>query len=274
MELLEILDAEGHATGEVLDKEIVHKKGLYHKEVALLLVNDKGEILLQKRASTKDTQADKWAWHGGHVRSTETDIEAIIRETKEEIGLDLNTNELNILMTIKRDKLPNRQFTTVFLAKSNLQIEDFTIQKTELSEVRWFTLELFKTWIYENHPDMMFKMNPNTEKMLSSLERVIHGSQEDYISFPLNEHEELLKRLTNGKEIYTTRVSLEVNKYQNGEIYDSPFGKLKVVSKVHIDRLNSHPFLRELTSEQQKEIEKYIKENGADILGLIKVDQP
>lgn len=54
MELLEVLNENVELTGEILDKSIIHREGKYHKEVALILLNDKGEILLQKRLSTKE----------------------------------------------------------------------------------------------------------------------------------------------------------------------------------------------------------------------------
>lgn len=107
MELLEVLNENGVPTGEILDKNKIHKEGKYHKEVALILLNDKGEILLQKRSSTKEIEPNKWAWHGGHVIAGETSKEAIIRETKEELGLTLSKNQIKLLVELKRDKFPN-----------------------------------------------------------------------------------------------------------------------------------------------------------------------
>ena len=52
MELIEVLNSEGNKTGKILDKNEIHRLGLYHKEVAIFLINDKNEILLQKRANT------------------------------------------------------------------------------------------------------------------------------------------------------------------------------------------------------------------------------
>ena len=51
----------------------------------------------------------------------------------------------------------------------------------------------------------------------------------EYIDFPIDEHESLLKRISEKQIIYTTRISNEVNKYFFNSVYDSPFGKLKVV---------------------------------------------
>ena len=45
----------------------------------------------------------------------------------------------------------------------------------------------------------------------------------EYIDFPAEEHESLLKRINDKQIIYTTRVSNEVNKYFFNSIYDSPF---------------------------------------------------
>ena len=173
MELLEVLNENGEPTGEILDKNEIHKKGKYHKEVALILLNDKGEILLQKRSSTKEIEPDKWAWHGGHVIAGETSIEAIIRETKEELGIALTKNQIKSLVELKRDKLPNRQYTIAYYSICNLDIDNFIIQKEELSDVKWFPFKKFKDMIYSNHPDMMFKNNENTNKIISALENII-----------------------------------------------------------------------------------------------------
>ncbi len=173
MELLEVLNKDGKLTGRVLDKNKIHIEGLYHKEVALILLNNKGEILLQKRSSLKEIEPNKWAWHGGHVIAGETNIDAIIRETNEEIGLTLSENKIKFLLELKRDKLPNRQFTTVYYSICNLSAKNFKIQKEELSEVKWFTLMEFKNMIYKNHPNMMFKNNENTNKIINAIENII-----------------------------------------------------------------------------------------------------
>lgn len=91
------------------------------------------------------------------------------------------------------------------------------------------------------------------------------------ITFPKNEYKDLLTRLNNNQIIYTTRISNEVNKYQLNEIYDSPFGKLKVVELHHFLLLKDHPFLNELTNEQINEINTYITNDGYDLIGLIKI---
>lgn len=92
-----------------------------------------------------------------------------------------------------------------------------------------------------------------------------------YIDFPEEELLSYQERLNNNLNIYTTRVSKEVNKYIVNNIYDSPFGLLKVVSIRHYNNLNEHPFIEELSQKQIKEINKYINDNGFDLIELIKI---
>ena len=55
-----------------------------------MVINGKGEILLQKRSLSKDVQPGKWDTSvGGHVNMGETYLEAAIRETGEELGIEL-----------------------------------------------------------------------------------------------------------------------------------------------------------------------------------------
>jgi 8-oxo-dGTP diphosphatase len=58
--------------------------------VALVLENHQGEILLAKRAKHKHL-GGLWEFPGGKVEVGETQLQALIRETKEEIDFDLTT---------------------------------------------------------------------------------------------------------------------------------------------------------------------------------------
>ena len=80
-----------------------------------------------------------------------------------------------------------------------------------------------------------------------------------------------INKVQKNQIIYTTRVSNEVNKYFINSIYDSPFGKLKVIYFKHFTNLKEHPFLNELSEKQIAEINKYINENGFDLIGLIRI---
>jgi len=100
---------------------------------------------------------------------------------------------------------------------------------------------------------------------------IIEKDNIDYIEFPENEYEDYRKKLNENKTIYTTRVSNEVGKYKKDKIYNSYFGKLKVIYCKHFENINEHPFYNELKEKSIKEINSYINEKGYDLIGLIKI---
>lgn len=65
-----------------------HKRILMNFAVAAIF-NEKGELLLQKRGDKK-----KWGLPGGALELGETLDEAVIREVKEETGLEIKTKSL------------------------------------------------------------------------------------------------------------------------------------------------------------------------------------
>lgn len=141
MELIEIVDEEGNFTGEVIDKDEAHKKNLLHNEVCCFLINDKSQTLLQKRSATKKFSPNKWRPCAGHVKAYESLEDAMIREIEEEIGVLFKKEELKLLDR-RIEVLPKNSHVTYFYyLKSNLEEDKFTIQKEELSEVKWFNIE-------------------------------------------------------------------------------------------------------------------------------------
>ena len=58
-EVFEIFDEENNLIGTEF-REIVHKKGLYHRAVNVFLLNSNGLILLQKRSPYKTICPSYW----------------------------------------------------------------------------------------------------------------------------------------------------------------------------------------------------------------------
>lgn len=145
MELLDVLDEEGNLTGNKEDKDIIHEKGLWHREVCVLIRNRKGEYLIQKRAATKKQAPNKWGMTAGHVDAGEDFEEAMIREIREELGIEVALEELTPLATFKEafenETTTNNNYTRYYFYETNRKIEDYTICLEELSELKYITIE-------------------------------------------------------------------------------------------------------------------------------------
>jgi len=68
----------------------VHRLGLMHRAVHVLVFNSRGQIFLQKRSLKKDRQPGLWdSSASGHVECGEDYDFCAVRELREEIGLQL-----------------------------------------------------------------------------------------------------------------------------------------------------------------------------------------
>lgn len=158
MELIEIVDKDGNFTGKIMDKDEAHDKNLLHNEIAVFIMNAKGETLLQKRSASKRFHPNKWGLCAGHVDAGESLENAALREIKEEVGLDITENELKPFA--EREFYIsdiNSHVTYFYYIVSNLKEEDFVIQKEELSEVKWFSLDEVIDMIKSNDGSIVFK---------------------------------------------------------------------------------------------------------------------
>ena len=158
MELLDIVDENGNLTGEVMERDKVHELNLLHWEISVFLINDKKEVLLQKRAATKKMNPNMWGSCAGHVDSGEGIEETALRELEEEIGIKFSIDDLHVLeeMQVTKKEI-NSHLTRVYYVYYNGN--DFNIQTEELSEVKWFNIEDVINMIKNNDDTITFKMD-------------------------------------------------------------------------------------------------------------------
>lgn len=68
-----------------------HLSGLLHTVVHLLLFNERGELLVQRRGRRKDSSGGKLAQSvGGHIAKGSSPKATLIKESREELGIDLS----------------------------------------------------------------------------------------------------------------------------------------------------------------------------------------
>ena len=174
-EYIDIVNEENMITGEVEEKEKVHQKGIWHREVGCWIMNYNNEILLQKRALSKAFGAGKWDITGGHIKTLEKPECAIIRELKEEIGLIVNKKQLELLEIDKRKGITssNNAFYYQFFIYSNNTLDDYIIQKEELLEVKYISIKELEYIVNTKNEDYVFSKRDYMKETLKKLKNKI-----------------------------------------------------------------------------------------------------
>ena len=142
VEFFDILDENGNYTGKKETREVCHKEGFWHKAVVVFIINSKGQVLLQKRSANKKLWPNMWDMTaGGHVLTGEFGFEAILREAKEELGIDLEEKDLRFIGSVtsedKKGDIVNRHFNEYYIANKDLDETKLKLQEEEVSEVKW-----------------------------------------------------------------------------------------------------------------------------------------
>ena len=158
LELLRVVDKNGNNTNEILEREELHNRNKLHNEVTIYIINDKEEVLLQRRSKTRRFCPNMLGVIAGHVSYNESPLESAIRETKEEVGLKVNKNNIYPLYDryLVKEKF-NNHFMYPFYTICNLKEEEFKVQKKELSYVKWYKIEDIINMIENNNKEVVFK---------------------------------------------------------------------------------------------------------------------
>ena len=94
MEEQVVLISENDEVLGLMEKMQAHENGILHRAFSVFLFNDKGELLLQKRAAEKYHSPNQWTNAVcSHPRIDETYLEGAKRRLKEELGIEAELTE-------------------------------------------------------------------------------------------------------------------------------------------------------------------------------------
>lgn len=161
-EYFDVLNEEGNYTGKVESREKCHKEGLWHKAVVVFIINSKEQVLLQRRSANKKLWPNIWdVTAGGHVLVGEFGFQTIIRETKEELGIELDKSEMIFLgssrsSNVKGD-IVNNHFNEYYIANKDIDETKLKLQEEEVSEVKWIDKNEIIEKIKDNYNEITDK---------------------------------------------------------------------------------------------------------------------
>lgn len=172
-EYFDILDENGNELNFIKKRTEVHRDGDWHKSVHIWIINQNGDILLQRRAQDKDSDPNMLDIScAGHLSSGDDSITGAIRELKEELSLEIESSELKYIETLKRspkheDGFIDNEFDDLYLLKIDKKIEELTYQKEEISEIFFVPYKKFKEMVENKQKDLV--IYPDEYKILFNL---------------------------------------------------------------------------------------------------------
>jgi len=108
----------------------------------IILIANNGMILLQYRGKDNRWNQDSWSEFGGQIEEGETPEEAIKRELKEELGIELTDLKFFKKYELQRKKGIYEQF--VFTASLNYPLDRLKKQQKEGGDLSLFTYKEIK----------------------------------------------------------------------------------------------------------------------------------
>lgn len=156
VEYIDALDEFGNITGKIKSREEIKRDNDYYRIVLLWIYNPKlKKILIQRRSKNKESSPNKWDLTvGGHIRAGETSLNAIIRETEEEIGVDIKNDIITKVMEVKPSK-NKPKFTDIYLVIKEIDIKEVKLQLEEVSEIKYFSIEELIDLHYSDNQDFI-----------------------------------------------------------------------------------------------------------------------
>lgn len=142
VEMLDIVDAHNRVIGCAPRRE-VHRLGLRHRAVHMLILDRKERIYLQRRSPHKDVDPGLWDTSAaGHVDSGEDYLDAALRELNEELALD--DVSLRALCDLPARPETGEEFVRVYVGRTASEPRP---DPREIAEGGWWSQADVGAWL-------------------------------------------------------------------------------------------------------------------------------
>lgn len=147
MELWDIYDENKQRTGRTMKRNDWHmQKGEYHLTVLGVIAHTDGRFLITKRVMTKAWAAGWWEVSGGAAIAGEDSRDAVLREIREETGLDVSDWKGGYLFSYKRENPEegDNYFVDIYRFQGDFTEADLHLQEAETDGYMLATAEEIK----------------------------------------------------------------------------------------------------------------------------------
>ena len=147
MEYWDIYDADKKRTGRLMKRnDWCLKDGEYHLSVLGVVMRPDGRFLITKRVMTKAWAPGWWEVSGGAAQAGEESYDAVLREVREETGLDVSNAKGGYVFTYHRENPGegDNYFVDVYRFVLDFKEEDLKLQTEETDGYRLATAEEIK----------------------------------------------------------------------------------------------------------------------------------
>jgi len=135
-EIWGLCDKKGNLTTKRIFRGQKIPSGYYHKTVHLCIISSDGKLLSQQRSALKETFPLYWDVSvGGSTILDETENQAMTRELKEELGIDIDFTNISPIFLIRGIDFIDYWF----FIKYDIDLEKLTLQKEEVNDVAYYT---------------------------------------------------------------------------------------------------------------------------------------
>jgi isopentenyldiphosphate isomerase len=148
-EIFDVVNERDEVIGQRSRGE-VHRLGLRHRAVHVLVFNSRGDIFLQKRSMRKDRQPGVWdSSASGHLDTSESYDACARRELQEELGCEL-PRPPERLFKINAGAETDQEFVWVYRCDAE---GPFCLHPEEIERGDWFSAGHVTRWIAERPED-------------------------------------------------------------------------------------------------------------------------
>ena len=148
-EIFDVVDERDEVVGEAPRSE-VHRRGLKHRAVHLLVFDRDGRIFLQKRSMKKDCFPGAWdSSASGHLDRGEGYDAGVKREVWEEIGVRLE-HPPERLFKLDASRETGEEFCWIYRTTHD---GPFTLHPEEIERGDWFDVQDVTRWVDERPGD-------------------------------------------------------------------------------------------------------------------------